>query len=266
MLTPSPVAEAAAALGIEVFKANRLDDEATEWVRTREADLSVVVAYGGLLRTEMLQTPALGWINLHFSHLPEWRGAAPVQRAIMSGEDTLGMTVFRLVEALDAGDILSSGEYRFQSFTPAGEALNTLSIQGVPLVLEAIAILERDPEAGTPQKDGETYAHKLTREDGKLDVRESAARLLSRWAGVTPEPGAFVSEGDKPLKIHDACTFTLNEGDEAATPGSVLFIRKRAVLFTGDGAVELLRVQPAGKQAMDAAAWLRGRGGKATLV
>lgn len=266
IMTPSPVAGAAESLGIEVYRANRLDDRATAWVESLGADLGVVVAYGGLLRTEMLRTPKLGWINLHFSHLPEWRGAAPVQRAIMAGDETLGMTVFRLVEALDAGDILTRGERRFAPYTTAGDALEMLAVAGVPLVLEAIDMLAQDPSAGIPQEGAETYAHKLTRDDGKLTPQDSAARVLSHWAGVTPEPGAFFLEGEQTLKVIAMKPYAWEGSSEAREPGTVSLIQKCAVLFTRDGAVELIRVQPAGKQAMDGAAWLRGRGGKATLV
>src|SRR5690554_247433 len=108
VMTPSPVAAAAAEHDIPVYKANRLDAHATDWVRELRADLGVIVAYGGLVREPLLSLPELGWINLHFSDLPRWRGAAPVQRALMAGERRLGITVFRLVEALDAGPVLEA--------------------------------------------------------------------------------------------------------------------------------------------------------------
>src|SRR5690606_29804639 len=117
VLTASPVAQAAEALGLPVYKANRLDEAATAWVQNRAAQLGVIVAYGGLVREPLLSLPALGWINLHFSDLPRWRGAAPVQRALMAGEQRLGVTVFRLVEALDAGDVLTRDAREFAAAT-----------------------------------------------------------------------------------------------------------------------------------------------------
>ena len=107
VLTPSPVAQAAADLGLPIIKAARLGDEATEAIAALQVELGVIVAYGGLVREPLLSTPAKGWINLHFSLLPQWRGAAPVQRALIAGDAQLGASVFQLVPALDAGDVLS---------------------------------------------------------------------------------------------------------------------------------------------------------------
>ena len=126
VLTPSPVAQTASELGLPIYKANRLDEAATEWVRGLGAELGVIVAYGGLVREPLLSLPPHGWINLHFSDLPAWRGAAPVQRALMAGELRLGVTVFRLVAALDAGAVLSRDARDFAPGTSAGEVLTEL--------------------------------------------------------------------------------------------------------------------------------------------
>jgi len=205
VLTPSPVARAAEELGIPSHKANRLDDAATEWARAKDPELGVIVAYGGLVREPLLSLPERGWINLHFSELPRWRGAAPVQRALEAGEQRLGVTAFRLVEALDAGDVLARDSREFPFGTPAGEALATLADFGTGALLRAVDALAADPDAGDPQIGEATYAHKLTREDGRLDLSRPAAEVLARWAGATPEPGAYALVGgreDQPLKLH----------------------------------------------------------------
>lgn len=266
ILTPSPVAQAAEALGLPVYKANRLDDAATDWVQTLGADLGVIVAYGGLVREPLLSLPDLGWINLHFSDLPQWRGAAPVQRALMAGEQRLGVTVFRLVEALDAGAILSRDTRDFPQGTSAGVALSRLAEFGTGALLRAIAALQDDPTAGEPQRGDASYAHKLAREDGKLDLSRTAAEVLAHWAGVTPEPGAFVEVESQPLKLQELRAMPpVAPSERGRQPGSVRLDAGRAILELTDGALELVRVQPAGKPVMAGADWLRGRGGEVVL-
>ena len=263
VLTPSPVAALAEARGLPVRKANRLGAGETEWARARGAELGVIVAYGGLVREPLLTLPRHGWINLHFSDLPRWRGAAPVQRALEAGEQRLGVTVFRLVEALDAGDVLTRDARDFPPGTPAGAALAELAEFGTGALLRAVAGLEDGSLEGEPQRGEASYARKLSREDGRLDPARGAEAVLAHWAGVTPEPGAFVLHEGEPLKLREVRPAA---GDAPlGEPGRVALVGGAAILRTGDGALELVRVQPAGKPAMDGAAWLRGRGGEAVV-
>lgn len=267
VLTPSPVAAAAEELGLPVHKANRLDDTALAWAEDLDAELGVIVAYGGLVREPLLSLPTLGWINLHFSDLPRWRGAAPVQRALAAGEQTLSVTAFRLVAALDAGDVLSRDSHEFAPGTSAGAALTYLSELGTGALLKAIDALAADPAAGEPQVGDTTYAHKLTREDGKLDLCRGAAEVLAQWAGMTPEPGAYALHEDAPLKLHELREVQQDAAaiDPAGDAGSVTLADGRVLLQLSDGQLEVVRVQPAGKPAMAAADWLRGRGGNVVL-
>ena len=268
VLTPSPVAQAAKEIGIPVLKANRLDDAATEWVRTLAPELGVIVAYGGLVREPLLSLPTLGWINLHFSDLPRWRGAAPVQRALEAGEQRLGVTVFRLVAPLDAGDVVTSDAREFPAGTTAGDALTDLATFGTAALTAAVDALAADPSAGTPQTGEASYAHKLTREDGRLNLARPVDEVLAHWAGMTPEPGAYALHDGAPLKLHELRSVDAeNEGSGGVPePGAVTLVNGAAVLALRGGALELVRVQPAGKSAMDGAAWLRGRDGKAVLA
>lgn len=263
VLTPSPVASAAAELGLPIIRANALGAEVTEAIAALEPDLGVVVAYGGLIREPLLSLPAHGWINLHFSDLPRWRGAAPVQRALMAGEQDLGVTVFRLVPALDAGDILTRDSFSVPAGTSAGDALSMLSEAGTASLLSAVAGLESGALTGEPQVGESTYAHKLDRNDGRLDPSLPAAQILAHWAGVTPEPGATLDTDGVSLKV-----LTLSPAfGESPDPGVVSLLNGAAVLGTVDGAgLVLTRVQPAGKPAMDGAAWLRGRGGRVVVA
>ncbi|MGW9021154.1 methionyl-tRNA formyltransferase [Leucobacter chromiiresistens] len=270
VLTPSPVAVAAEALRIPVLRANRLDEAATEWVRGLGADLGVIVAYGGLVREPLLSLPELGWINLHFSELPRWRGAAPVQRALEAGEQRLGVTVFRLVEALDAGDVLARDAREFAAGTTAGEALTELASFGTAALASAVAALDENPGAGEAQHGEATYARKLSRDDGRLRLDGDSRAVLAQWAGMTPEPGAYALHEDAPLKVLElrASPAGASAADAGAVDGvgAVSLRDGRAMLALRDGALELVRVQPAGKPAMDGAAWLRGRGGSTVLA
>ncbi|QIK64469.1 methionyl-tRNA formyltransferase [Leucobacter viscericola] len=262
ILTPSPVALAADELGIPVFKANKLGDEATEWVRGFAPELGVIVAYGGLVKEPLLSLPEQGWINLHFSDLPRWRGAAPVQRALQAGEQELGVTVFRLVEALDAGDVLTRDSQTFELGTSAGAALTSLAQFGTGALLAAVNGLADGSLTGEPQTGEANYAHKLSREDGRLDLSGDSRGVLAHWAGVTPEPGAFVSVDEQPLKVLEVRAADQIDG---VLSGTATIQKGKAILNLSDGALELTRVQPAGKAAMDGAAWLRGRGGEAVV-
>jgi len=247
-----------------VCKANKLGDEATAWAGSLNADLGVIVAYGGLVREPLLSLPTHGWVNLHFSDLPKWRGAAPVQRALIAGEQELGVTVFRLVAALDAGAVLTRDFRTFAPGTSAGDALTGLADFGTSAVLAAVEQLAADPAAGAEQQGEPSYAHKLEREDGRLDLSKGAAATLAHWAGVTPEPGAFAMLGDQPVKLTELRPWN-DDVPADLLPGEARLVGKRALLGFAAGALEISRVQPAGKAVMDGAAWLRGRDGQAEL-
>lgn len=272
VLTPSPVAVAAEKHGLPVLKTNRLGPDATRWAAARSPELGVIVAYGGLVREPLLSLPAHGWINVHFSELPRWRGAAPVQRALMAGELCLGVTVFRLVEQLDAGDVLARDAKEYLPGMPAGAVLGDLAREGSATLARAVQLLGDRPDAGEPQVGETSYAHKLTREDGRLDLSRPWAEVIAHWAGVTPEPGAFVEHEGQPLKLHEVLpTARYATGieplptGEARDAGTVAMVDGRAILHLNDGALHLVRVQPPGKPVMDGDAWLRGRGGEAVL-
>ncbi|GAB2515020.1 methionyl-tRNA formyltransferase [Paramicrobacterium agarici] len=260
VLTPSPVAQTAAELGIPLIKANRLDDDVTARVAALDADLGVIVAYGGLVRAPLLATPAHGWINLHFSALPTWRGAAPVQRALINGDTTIDTTVFQLTEGLDEGDIWRSSSTRIAPDETAGELLTRLARSGADDLVAAVDGIEDGTltpraQAGTP-----TYASKLALADGRLDLSEPLSAVYNRFRGVTPEPGAHVLVDGERFKIHAA-----EQGDDhipRLPPGSFDMVDGRVLLGTGSSPLVLTRVQPSGKPAMNAADWWRGQQGR----
>ncbi len=256
VLTPTPVAVEAERLGLPVVRANRLAGPATEAIGALAPDLGVIVAYGGLVREPLLSTPRLGWINLHFSLLPRWRGAAPVQRAIMAGDETTGATVFRLVEQLDAGDVLGHLIEAIGKHQTAGNLLASLSESGAALLAKVVDSLADGSAQSVAQSGEVTLAPKLTLSDGAIDWRLTADEVGARIRGVTPEPGAFAVVDGSRLKVLDA---TIARDVPRLPPGDFDRVGKSIVVGTLTDPIELLTVQPEGRTAMDAAAWWRGR-------
>lgn len=255
VLTPSPVADAAEALGIPVVKAARLDDEATAAIVGFGVELGVIVAYGGLVREPLLSAPTHGWINLHFSLLPLWRGAAPVQRSMMAGDAVTGIAVFQLVAALDAGDIFASHEVPVPDDATAGEFLDELAVLGAPIVASVVGDIEAGTALAVPQKGEASVAAKLEREDGRINWNQSAAAVYAQLRGVTPEPGAFTTIAGTPLKVLRAAR---SDSEKRPAPGEIYLDGKAVVIGTADVPLHLVTVQPTGKAAMPAADWWRG--------
>ena len=254
ILTPSPVAQVAIAQGIPVIYANRIDDEVQKSIDKFAADLGVVVAYGALLPQHTLDSVKLGWINLHFSTLPNWRGAAPVQRQVISGASQAGSSVFQLVQELDAGDVYDWREWPILPDETAGELLTRLSILGAQQVLDVVRTIDTRFAVPKPQIGESTYARKLSLEDGHLNLSLDSEAVYNQFRGVTPEPGAFVLLGDERLKIIEARLGT----DEEVVPSAITSVSKKLYLGCVTGSLELISVQPAGKQAMSAMDWFRG--------
>jgi len=263
ILTPTPVATLADELGIPTIKANRLAGDATERIAALEPDLGVIVAYGGLVREPLLGTPRLGWINLHFSLLPRWRGAAPVQHSIIAGDDLTGATVFQLVPELDAGDVFGQFTQPVGAHENAGHLLGSLAVSGaelLSLVVDAIADGEARAE---PQVGDVTLAPKLTLADGDLDFGRPAHDVVNRVRGVTPEPGAFTTLDGARLKILDVA---IARDSPRLAPGHFERQGKLILVGTSTDPVQLVTVHPAGRKAMDAGDWWRGRPADAATV
>ena len=254
ILTPSPVAQVAIAQGIPVIYANRIEDEVQKAIEDSAADLGVVVAYGALLPQQTLDSVKLGWINLHFSTLPHWRGAAPVQWQVISGASQAGSSVFQLVQELDAGDVYDSREWPILPDETAGELLTRLSVLGAQQVLDVVRSIDTRFAEPKPQIGESTYARKLSLEDGHLNLSRDSESVYNQFRGVTPEPGAFVLFGDERLKIIEARLGT----DEEVVPSAITSVSKKLYLGCVTGSLELISVQPAGKQGMSAMDWFRG--------
>lgn len=255
VLTPSPVAARASELDIPTIRTNRLDDIVTTRVAELQPDLGVIVAYGGLVRSPLLATPRLGWINLHFSLLPRWRGAAPVQWTIMSGDAEGGASVFQLVAALDAGPEFARIVRPIGAHETSGHLLEALSHDGAALTLQVVDDLQQGTARSVDQQGDVTLAPKITLEHAHIDWADDADSVYRRIRATTPEPGAFTVIDELRVKILQAAP---TYDTAALRPGVLEGDGTRVLIGTATTPIELLRVQPAGKKPMPAADWWRG--------
>jgi methionyl-tRNA formyltransferase len=255
VMTQTPVAVVATAAGIPMVMANRLGPVTDELIALG-ADLGVIVAYGGLIREPLLSGPRLGWINLHFSLLPRWRGAAPVQRAIMAGDDETGAAVFQLVGELDAGAVYATLRQPIGAHQTSGQLLESLAVSGAGVLTAVIDGLAAGTATSVDQSGEVTLAPKLTLADGRLEWRASAAEVDNRLRGTTPEPGAFTELDGERLKVLDA--LVAHDAPRLAA-GQIELRAGRVLVGTASDPIELVTVHPAGKRAMPAVDWWRGR-------
>ncbi|GHD01344.1 methionyl-tRNA formyltransferase [Zhihengliuella salsuginis] len=276
VLTPSPVAAAAAELGLATIKANRITPAAKEAIAAAGADVAAIVAYGGLVPADALAIPEHGWINLHFSLLPAWRGAAPVQHAVIAGDDVTGAVTFQLEAGLDTGPVFGQLTQAVDPSTTSGELLDDLAESGSVLLSQTLAGVDAGRLAPVPQSGDATHAPKLTIDDGRIDFAQPALAIRRRINGVTPEPGAWTTLDGARFKIgplrRDAwngastreATRALAEEHPplaALEPGRVFIVpgkNPRPFVGTGSHPIELETVQPAGKKMMPATDWARG--------
>ncbi|MGA9101503.1 methionyl-tRNA formyltransferase [Aeromicrobium sp.] len=260
-LIPSPVAQHAAARGVEVLTPRTPSDpEFLDRLRAIGPACCPIVAYGALLRREALDVPELGWVNLHFSVLPAWRGAAPVQRSIMAGDEVTGATVFSLVEELDAGPVLGTITERIRDDDTAGTLLDRLARDGAGLLVDALDHIEDGDIAAHPQpEDGVSYAAKLTTDDARIDWNRPAFAVDRQIRGCTPDPGAWSMLGDERLKLGPASVAEEAAPDAPRLQPGQLHVGKREVrVGTATTDIVLGDVQSFGRKRMPAADWGRG--------
>ncbi len=249
----SPVHAFAAERGLNVLTPERFDAPALDPLR--RVDLAVTVAYGMILPKPVLEAPRLGCINLHASILPRWRGAAPIQRAIMAGDETTGVTIIQMDEGLDTGPILLAAPMPITPETTAGELHDGLARLGARLLVEAVAGLEAGRLTPRPQpREGVTYAKKIQPEEERLDWSRPATELARLVRALAPRPGAWFPLEEERVKVLAAEAI---ERETHAAPGTVL--DARLAVACGEGALRLLRLKRAGRRELDAGTFLLGR-------
>jgi methionyl-tRNA formyltransferase len=267
--TPTPVAETAERHRIPIIKTNALDKSASEAITALAPDLGVIVAYGGLVREPLLSAPRYGWINLHFSLLPRWRGAAPVQHAIIAGDDLTGASVFQLVPELDAGDVFGVLTQSVNSTGTAGTLLESLAHSGASLLTSVVDAISDGTARADAQRGDVTLAPKLEFADGVIDWYSDSLVIYNKIRGVTPEPGASTILDGVRLKIIEARTSSdVAASSELSTlePGRFSCVKAQVFVGTGTVPLELIRVHPAGRKVMAASDWWRGRPANAATL
>lgn len=249
----APVHQAAEAAGIEVFTPSTLkDDAALDGFKKHQADLAIVVAYGMILPQVWLDTPRLGCWNIHASLLPRWRGAAPIQRAIMAGDTHTGVAIMQMELGLDTGPVLLSRELAIDPQDTAASLHDRLAALGGLTLTQALAA-QPDLIAQPQAADGICYAEKIDKAEARLDFTRSAEALDFHIRGLSPFPGAWFEVDGERVKVLQARPLAQDgAAGEVAQNG--------AIIFCGQGALELLRVQKAGKGAMSGEDFMRGRG------
>ncbi len=255
-LVPPPVKVVALEERLPVLQPERPVGAFADELRAFDADLGVVVAYGHILKPDILAIPRHGMINVHASVLPKLRGAAPIQWAILNGEETTGISIMRMEAGLDSGPVLHRIETEVAADETAGELTERLAELGAEALIEALMLEQAGAATAEPQNHAEaTFAPKVSRALARLDWSRDAATLARTVRAFDPEPGAWAMLGAQEVKLFGGRA--VNAGGEA---GTVLLAGETLQIAALVGAVEIAEVQPAGKKRMPVGAWTRGRG------
>lgn len=264
ILTASPVAQVATEYGLPTIKTNAVTASIDSQLESYNADLGIVVAYGALFKARTLAATAQGWINLHYSLLPKWRGAAPVQHSIWSGLRDTGVTLFWLDQGMDTGPIANVVETQIEPGENAGDLLDRLTQLGISGLSELLPAIEAGIAGRIEQQEhGASVAHKLTREHAKIDWNDSAVRIEFQILAMNPEPMAWCEHSNSALRVLNAVALGQTDwsslSDLELIPGSLIVKNGKVLAACGGGTLlELKEIQPAGKQPMSAADWARG--------
>lgn len=256
-LRPSPVKELALEAGLPVLTPATLRDESIQQqLRELAPDAAPVVAYGNLVPPAALSIPPHGWLNLHFSLLPAWRGAAPAQRAVLAGQRESGLSVFRLEKGLDTGDLLATAPTEIGEFETSGQLLEKMAVQGADVLLGALDALEAGTARSTPQDHAlATHAAKLSTAEAQIDWSLPAEQVSAHIRGMSPQPGAWTLLDGARTKI-----LGLEPAPEhpPLPPGRIEAGRRQVLVGTGTAVLAIAELAPAGRRPMRAADWARG--------
>jgi methionyl-tRNA formyltransferase len=264
ILTSPPVKAQAQGRGIPVFQPDTLRSaEAAEIIARFQPDVIVVAAYGKILPKNILNLPRFGCVNIHASLLPKYRGAAPIQQAVLDGETVTGVTTMQMAEGLDTGDILLSSRTEIGPEETSGELTVRLAGIGAKLIVRTLSGLKEGTVTPIPQNDAESsYAPMLTKERSPIDWSRPAAQIHNQVRGLSPWPGAVTVFGGKKLKVHR----TRPAGTGTGVPGQILPGRELKIACGGGTVLELLEVQPEGGKRMSGPDFLRGHPAQGTVL
>ncbi|MGZ4134451.1 MAG: methionyl-tRNA formyltransferase [Tumebacillaceae bacterium] len=260
LLTPSPVKETALRYNIPVLQPEKVRaEEALAEIESYQPELLITAAYGQLLPKRLLEMPRLGSINVHGSLLPRWRGGAPVHHAFLAGDKETGVTIMRMVQALDAGDILTQVVVPIEEEDTMSSVYQKLAVAGSKLLIETLPQIENGTITETPQDEAlVTYGPNIKREDEEIDWSREARSIFNQVRGLNSWPGAFTAFSHKVMKIWEASIIE-EESTKAAEPGTVLKTTDDAIIVQcGRGTLALREIQPFGKRRMHVTEFLRG--------
>jgi methionyl-tRNA formyltransferase len=255
-VTESPVAATASLLKIPVLKSNKVDEAVLDWISALRPDLGVIVAYGCILKADALAIPRNGWVNLHYSLLPIYPGASPVQQALLDGATSTGVSVFELDEGVDSGPILSTQLVAISAEDNAGTLLKRLTEAGAELLMKTLNNYDELHSSRQLQglESGRSVTRKITRSHAKLDFSASAQEVLNMVRAMNPEPVAWFEMDTQPVRVLEAALVE----SHALTVGMAKLVGSDLVVGCAHGSVALKKVQPAGKTEMAGADWFRG--------
>ncbi|MEI7549410.1 MAG: methionyl-tRNA formyltransferase [Actinomycetes bacterium] len=251
---PSPIGQWAQDHEIDTFKATKTSPELVSWLQEKSFDIGVVVAYGALLPRELLSIPKYGWINIHFSLLPQLRGAAPVQRAILNGDTLTGITIFQLEEGMDTGPIFGASTREIGARETSDVLLSALALESIPLLEQVLHGIDGGTMRAHPQvPEGESYAPKISKDEYRI-LWDRPSHFITRQVRAFHPMTYTQFRGDR-LAILQACEADINVD---ISPGQYVMDAGRLIVGTAFGAIELKEVRPAGKKDMTTEEWLRG--------
>jgi len=231
------------------------NDDLKSLLLSAKTDLVITIAYGKLIPQDLLQLPKFGWINVHFSKLPKWRGAAPVQWAILSGDKTSGITVFQLDKGMDTGPTYLTHEIDINPMERSDELLDRLSVIGADLAIKTVDLISQNVPP-SPQLDKEaSLAPKFKKSDGKLDWNMQIDKIENQYRALAANPGVWTMLGDLRLKIDG---LRISYGMEKIAPGSVVIEGEKLFIGAANGVIEIEKLTPAGRNQMSAGEFIRG--------
>ena len=231
------------------------NDDLKSLLLSAKTDLVITIAYGKLIPQDLLQLPKFGWINVHFSKLPKWRGAAPVQWAILSGDKTSGITVFQLDKGMDTGPTYLTQEIKINPMERSDELLDRLSVIGADLAIKTVDLISQNVPP-SPQLDKEaSLAPKFKKSDGKLDWNMQIDKIENQYRALAANPGVWTMLGDLRLKIDG---LRISYGMEKIAPGSVVIEGEKLFIGAANGVIEIEKLTPAGRNQMSAGEFIRG--------
>lgn len=255
-LTESPVASVAREHKLEMLKSNQPDTEVAQWITSLKPDLGVIVAYGSILKSNLLEIPSKGWLNVHYSMLPKYPGASPVQQALLEGASTTGVTVFQLDEGVDSGPILSQVSTEISTEATAGSLLEELNNVGSNLLLETLEDLDSyiERKSGQELNPSQPVTRKITRALAKIDFAFPAHKIVNLVRAMNPEPVAWFEFESQPVRVLEASMAEI----PGLAAGVAVLSNGELIVGSSDEAVILRTIQPAGKKPMSGADWFRG--------